>query len=476
MPPKSFLGGSGGAVMTPRELRSRKLASLAKKDGLSQATALPVWDRNHLRDAKQKVGGEPPVWMQIFPHPTYVGELEGKKTVWVTDDESQKSVVEYFEAKGTALPIDFEHQTDETDSGILAPAAGRIVELVAGGKKGLLARCEWNELGQKVLREGLYYYDSPSFWFGEKDLRIYILRHLALTNNPASWDRIYVTDHGSIDYGMEKAAASAGKTRSKLILVNASSKGGRASMKITSIVESLRYTIGRPVTVTGNEMRADLQKIIDVIPATDDMILLEDEAQSAEHKDKTIAHLLGDDAIVVAAQRGGDVAPAAVVPPAVPKPVLVALGVAEDTDADGAALAVMNLKASTVPMAKYRELEQQFATATQKSGKERGAFLISSNRAKIRPELDEDILRMADENFALAQRFVDALPPLDLVAQSTGAAPPAPTPAPAAAPAGDLATSSQSKHERTLTIAKEKQVSYAEANALRIKEDNAARG
>lgn len=436
---------------------------------------VPVWDPRFRKAAQKAVGGEPPVWMQIFPYPKYVGTVDGEKVTFITDDESQKSIVEFFAARGNALVIDYEHQTDLTDTGIKAPAAGRIVELVAGGKKGLLARCEWTDEGAADLKAGRYFYDSPTFLYGEDDLRIYILRSLALTNSPGSWSRMYVTDHSAIDYGIKKAAASAKGRAMKMLCA----KGGSV-MDLGSFLESLRYTLGRPVTVTGNEMRADLQKIMDVIPASDDMIFLTEDT-STQQKDRTIADLLGDVKLAPAAQKA-DPAPADATAIAAAttagatealKPVLIALDM-KDGDGKAAALAILNLKATTVPAARVQELEEQLKAASEKTETDRVELLISSNKSKLTPHLEAEARRVAKQSFDLAKTFVDALPPLDLSSQAEKTEPKKPDEPAVEASADPLVAASQKAERRTREIMADKHVDYATASKFRLDEEMAA--
>src|SRR5437016_5554849 len=146
------------------------------------ATAAPIWDLSW-RQSAQKMGGEPPTWIQIFPYPTYVCTIDGAKTTLITDEISQRAIVGYFEEKGNAATIDYEHAST-TEGVFYAPAGGRIPRLVAGGKLGLLGQAEWNEDGLRDLASGRYYYDSPTFWWSPDDMRIYIFDSLALTNRP----------------------------------------------------------------------------------------------------------------------------------------------------------------------------------------------------------------------------------------------------------------------------------------------------
>jgi hypothetical protein len=433
---------------------------------VSEQTLLRV---NRLPRSSQGLGGPAPEWVRIFPYPVYVGEVDGERTEWITDEISQQSCVDFFELRGNDLVIDYEHLSDKDTE---APAAGRIVELCAGGAKGLLAHVEWTDKARRQLESGEYFYDSPSFFWSRKDRRIYGLRHLALTNNPASWNRPYITDHSALDYfGIDRI--SQGRCSEGLQLVCATAKtnkGGRERMVLSSILESFRSALARSTGVTGKELRADVARLMEAIPDTEEALLAAD--QSSTDGGKTLAQLVGIEPVTNVASQAAQFAP-----------IALALGIETD-DPRELALAVMSLKRSSVPADRVRDLESRLAAAESRSGEERIAIEIARQRGagkQITPAFETELLRVAKGDIDLALSSLDGLQvtSIDLATQGD-------TPAPtverlesarqrtetlvAELPANASAAlkASTTTHEETLTIARERGVSYFEANKLRL--------
>lgn len=433
------------------------------------------------------MGGPAPEWIQVFPYPVYVGELDGERVEWITDEISQQSCVDFFELRGNDLVIDYEHLSDKDTE---APAAGRIVELRAGGRDGLLARVEWTERARTQLQDGEYYYDSPSFFWSRKDRRIYGLRHVALTNNPASWGRPYITDHTARHYGIGRTAqARAGETL-ELTCAIANNKGGRELVTNSSILESFRTTLRRSSAVTGKELRADLAKIIEEIPDTDDAVFGAADANVAVNSATTLGHVVADEqigeAVTAASEKSGATAVHSEQKSgshADLTPIAVALGL-ESADPRELALAVMHLKASTVPAEELRQLEERLSAAEAKSGEERIALDIARQRSagkQITPAFEAELLRVAKSDYELALSSLSGLQvtSIDLATQSDAPAPMVLRLEEARqraevitrdlpATASDALKQSASAHEQTLAIASEKGITYLEANQLRL--------
>jgi len=422
-----------------------------------------------LGHASQAMGGSAPVWVQVFPYPVYVGEVDGERTEWITDDVSQQSCVDFFNLRGNDLVIDYEHLSDKDTE---APAAGRIVELRAGGAKGLLARVEWTEKARRQLESGEYFYDSPSFFWSRKDRRIYGLRHLALTNSPASWNRPYITDHPALEFfGIDRISQQRGSGALHLVCATAkTNKGGRESMALSSILESFRGALARSTGVTGRDLRADVARIMETIPDTEEALLAAD--QSATDGVKTLAQLVGIDPSTDVTSQAAQFAP-----------IALALGVETD-DPRELALAVMSLKRGSVSADRVRDLESRLAAAESRSGEERIAIEIARQRGagkQITPAFEAELLRVAKADVDLAISSLDGLQvtSIDLATQADAPAPTVdrlesarqrtetrvaelPTSASAALKASTTA------HDQTLTIARERGVSYFEANKLRL--------
>jgi hypothetical protein len=435
-----------------------------------------------LRRSSQKVGGPAPQWVQIFPYPRYVGELDGEKKTWVTDELSQQSCVDFFNLRGNALAVDYEHLSDKE---VEAPAAGRIVELRAGNALGLLARIEWTERARQQIESGEYYYDSPSFFWSRTDNRIYGLRHLALTNNPGSWNRPFITDHTAADYGIERTAQRGGAVSLQLTCAVSSHKTERRGVKSNNVLESLRATLGRKADVTARELRSDLLKLAELVPDADEKILLGDEgAETAAAGESTIAQLVGGSGDV--GQRAEDVSSQSTDL----SPIALALGVEATNDPRALAMAVMSLRASSVPAERVRDLEQRLANAEAKSGEERVQIEIARQRAagkQITPAFEAELVRVAKHDLALALSSLTGLQvtSVDLATQSDAPAPTVEqletarqraTQRTDALPVNASAAlkASTSAYEQTLAIANEKGISYADANRLRLDSTRAA--
>ena len=116
------------------------------------------------------------------------GLVESTNGSFVLDDESAQRAVEAFEAHGTDLPIDYEHQTlggtYASPSG-RAPAAGWIKRLVIEPGVGLLAEIEWTDDAKQMVAAKEYRYLSPVAIIRKTDRKLVAIHSAALTNKPA---------------------------------------------------------------------------------------------------------------------------------------------------------------------------------------------------------------------------------------------------------------------------------------------------
>ncbi len=133
--------------------------------------------------------GEAPSSVLIAPW----GEVRSSNGRFVVDDEAAERVIEAFQAHGTDLPIDYEHQSlggvYAAPSG-LAPAAGWIRGLRAArpgenGEAGLFAEVAWTQAGREKLAAKEYRYLSPVVIVRKRDRKVVALHSAALTNKPA---------------------------------------------------------------------------------------------------------------------------------------------------------------------------------------------------------------------------------------------------------------------------------------------------
>jgi len=116
------------------------------------------------------------------------GRVESTNGSFVVDEESAQLAAAAFEAHGTDLPIDYEHQTlggrYSSPSG-QAPAAGWIKGIEVEPGVGLFARVAWTESGAERLAAGEYRYLSPVAVVRRSDRKLIALHSAALTNKPA---------------------------------------------------------------------------------------------------------------------------------------------------------------------------------------------------------------------------------------------------------------------------------------------------
>ncbi|RME40190.1 MAG: hypothetical protein D6788_03920, partial [Planctomycetota bacterium] len=115
------------------------------------------------------------------------GAVESSNGSFVVDEEAARLVVEAFEAHGTDLPIDYEHQTlggtYSSPTG-RAPAAGWIKALRAEAGVGLIAKIEWTQEAEKMLASKEYRYLSPVAIIRKRDRKLTAIHSAALTNKP----------------------------------------------------------------------------------------------------------------------------------------------------------------------------------------------------------------------------------------------------------------------------------------------------
>ncbi|NLX12501.1 MAG: hypothetical protein GXY44_02460 [Phycisphaerales bacterium] len=132
-----------------------------------------------------------PGWVLIAPW----GDVESANGNFVLDAESARLVLEAFDAQGTDVPIDYEHQSlggvYASPTG-QAPAAGWIRALKAADPTeadeagaGLFAAVEWTEAAREKLTAREYRYLSPVVLVRKSDRRVVALHSAALTNKPA---------------------------------------------------------------------------------------------------------------------------------------------------------------------------------------------------------------------------------------------------------------------------------------------------
>jgi phage I-like protein len=141
------------------------------------------------------------------------GQVESKSGTFVVDQESGEEAVAAFEAHGTDLPIDYEHQTlggvYSSPTGA-APAAGWITGLAIVPGEGLVASVTWTDQARELLAAKAYRYLSPVVLLRKSDRKVVAIHSVALTNKPAIVGMAAIVNHDAAhvadELGMELAA------------------------------------------------------------------------------------------------------------------------------------------------------------------------------------------------------------------------------------------------------------------------------
>ena len=139
------------------------------------------------------------------------GKVESKAGTFVVDQESGDEAVAAFDAHGTDLPIDYEHQTlggtYASPSG-KAPAAGWITALAVVPEEGLVASVTWTDSARELLAAKAYRYLSPVVLLRKSDRKLIAIHSVALTNKPAIVGMAAIVNHEAAHLAVEPELAA----------------------------------------------------------------------------------------------------------------------------------------------------------------------------------------------------------------------------------------------------------------------------
>lgn len=178
---------------------------------------------------------------------------------WYVDAALAAQVIERAQARATKICIDYEHQTlHKEKNGQPAPAAAWIdqatLEWVDG--EGLFAVAKLTQRAADAISAEEYLYFSPVFIFDKKTGAVLDLKLGALTNLPA------------ID-GMEPLTATAAATfAADLAALSQTLIATQEETHMDELLEQLRWLLNLPVGATADEVKAQLQKLMDQIKGT----------------------------------------------------------------------------------------------------------------------------------------------------------------------------------------------------------------
>lgn len=164
---------------------------------------------------------------------------------WVMLDEDGERLVAEASARQSACVIDYDHQTLRAkDNGQAAVAAGWFKTLEWRSGDGLyVIDPDWTALAAQRIDDKEFRYISPVFGFDKKTGRVTHLYQAALTNFPA------------VD-GLTDLAALAAD------IFSATPSTKETSMD-EALMEQLRWLLNLPVGATADDIKAQLQKLID---------------------------------------------------------------------------------------------------------------------------------------------------------------------------------------------------------------------
>lgn len=120
----------------------------------------------------------PPEWIQLTQRGSIVAR-DGRPFVF-----NPERLVEEFRAGGLKLPIDFNHESEFTETLGARPARAWIVDLEAR-PEGLFGKVEWGADAISALKAKAYRYISPSIFLEADAVTARLLKGAALVSSPA---------------------------------------------------------------------------------------------------------------------------------------------------------------------------------------------------------------------------------------------------------------------------------------------------
>lgn len=175
---------------------------------------------------------------------------------WYIDDEIAARLIEVADERKTPYVIDYEHQSmHAATSGNPAPAAGWFKKLEWREGQGLYAvDVRWTKRARDFIAAEEYAFISPMFAFHKERGTVEVLLNAALTNNPAldGMDDVSLAAATRI---VAALTAPAGALPAELPIED--------PMNIEELLEQLRWLLNMPVGATAEDVKAQLQKLID---------------------------------------------------------------------------------------------------------------------------------------------------------------------------------------------------------------------
>ncbi len=192
--------------------------------------------------------------LQLMPAGSFAARDGRPKEVasWVLDAAIAQSLIAAANARTTPYVIDYDHQTIlSKTNGQPAPAAGWFKTLEWREGVGLFATdVQWTERATSLIAADEYKFISPVIGYDKTSGAVNALLMAAITNNPAIG-------------GMDEVLLSAAALHFTLATPAPLTTMEKNTME--DLVEQLRWMLNLPVGSTADDVKAQLQKLIDLI-------------------------------------------------------------------------------------------------------------------------------------------------------------------------------------------------------------------
>lgn len=177
-------------------------------------------------------------------------------------------------------------------------------------------------------------------------------------------------------------------------------------------LSSLCYMLKMRATDTYKDLRTAVEKILTIIPDTDDMLVAAKAGGGEGDAAGEAATILSLAGLVEAEEVERLVETRLSERPVAPDEVLTMLALGADADLASVTAAVLSLKnpVGMVPRSELDRATARIAELDEKAGAARIDELVASNSTRVTPALEPEIRELARSNFALAQATVAKLP------------------------------------------------------------------
>lgn len=166
---------------------------------------------------------------------------------WHLDAVLAATLITEANQRETRYVIDYEHQTlRSVENGKPAPAAAWFRTLEWRDDGLYAVDVEWTAAAAAMIANKEYLYLSPVFTY-DKQGRVTGLLHVALTNNPA------------LDELPELSVAAL----SRLVPLSSTPSSTEKDSAMDELIEQLRWLLNLPVGASADDIKAQLQKLID---------------------------------------------------------------------------------------------------------------------------------------------------------------------------------------------------------------------